>query len=335
MNSNTTMEAARAASAAAAPYAGGTAVAQRDDFQAFHREFEEQFQNLARALSQSQAVKTSAAAIGSKGTMKMLWGTFSGGNDKELAQMTSDLAASLVTTQTVLQISMQLGHRKNSFLRDFHQVLVNKIAHLAKDSGVLEENQRDAVIYFLEELKDHVSAQIEQQDRVNRHQVRLDSIDLYRESADAEAAQFRHRLSAHDAAVLGLHEADKALRAEVDAQGARFEAQRAQFDAQRGQLDAQRGELDAQRGQLDAQRGELDAQRVQLDAQRAGIEEQAASNRALGERIAAIEGRLDAQARQLALIQEHVARLPRAGSVWLSAGLACGALVLAAVALVR
>lgn len=314
MNNTTTMEAARAASAAATPHAGGTALAQRDDFQAFHREFEEQFQNLAKALAQSQAVKTSAAAIGSKGTMKMLWGTFSGGNDKELAQMTSDLAASLVTTQTVLQISMQLGHRKNSFLRDFHQVLVNKIAHLAKDAGVLEENQRDAAIYFLEELKGHVSAQIEQQDRVNRHQVRLDSLDLYRESADAEAAQFRHRLSAHDAAVLGLHDADKALRTEVEAQGAQFDAHRAQLDAQRAQLDAQRGEL---------------------GAQRAGIEEQAASNRALGERIAAVEARLEAQARQLALIEENVARLPRAASVWLSAGLACVALVLAAVALLR
>lgn len=317
MNGTTSMEAARAASATApgtTPYTGGAALAQRDDFQAFHREFEEQFHNLARALAQSQSVKTSAAAIGSKGTMKMLWGTFSGGNDKELAQMTSDLAASLVTTQTVLQISMQLSHRKNGFLRDFHQVLVDKISHLAQDSGVLEENQRDAAIYFLEELKDHVSAQIEQQDRVNRHQVRLDSLDLYRESADAEAAQFRHRLSAHDAAILGLHEADKGLRVQVEAQGAQF---------------------DAQRAQLDAQRAGMEAQRAVIEEQHAGIEQQAALHRALGERVAAIEARLDAQARQLALIEESVGRLPRAGSVWLSAGLACAALALAALALLR
>lgn len=291
MNGTTSM--AAQAAAGTTPYAGGAALAQRDDFQAFEREFEEQFQNLARALSQSQTVKTSAAAIGSKGTMKMLWGTFSGGNDKELAQMTSDLAASLVTTQTVLQISMQLSHRKNGFLRDFQQVLVNKIAHLARDSGVLEENQRDAAIYFLEELKDHVSAQIAQQDRVNRHQVRLDSLDLYREGADAEAAQFRHRLSAHDAAVLGLHEADKALGAQ------------------------------------------LAEQRTQLGAQRAGIAEQAGVHRALDERVAAIEVRLAAQERQLALIQDAVGRLPRAGSVRLSAGLACAALVLSAAALLR
>lgn len=326
MNGTTSM--AAQAAAGTTPYAGGAALAQRDDFQAFQREFEEQFQNLARALSQSQSVKTSAAAIGSKGTMKMLWGTFSGGNDKELAQMTSDLAASLVTTQTVLQISMQLSHRKNGFLRDFQQVLVNKIAHLAKDSGVLEENQRDAAIYFLEELKDHVSAQIEQQDRVNRHQVRIDSLDLYREGADAEAAQFRHRLSAHDAAVLGLHEADKAL-------GAQLAEQRTGLDAQRARLDAQHTLLDAQRTQLDAQRTQLDAQRGELDAQRAGIAEQAGLQRALAERVAAIEVRLEAQERQLTLLQDAVGRLPRAGSVWLSAGLACAALVLSAAALLR
>lgn len=327
MNSNTTMEAANAASATTS-YAGGTALAQRDDFQAFHREFEEQFQNLARALAQSQQVKTSAAAIGSKGTMKMLWGTFSGGNDKELAQMTSDLAASLVTTQTVLQISMQLSHRKNGFLRDFQQVLVNKITLLAKDSGMLEENQRDAVIYFLEELNSHVSAQIEQQDKVNRHQTRLESLDLYRESADAEAAQFRHRLSAHDDAVLGLHEADKALRAQVD-------EQRTQLDDQRTRLDAQRAQLDDQRRQLDGQRRQIDEQRTQLDAQGAGIAEQAGQGRALDERLAAIAERVAEQERQLKLIQETVGRLPGAGSVWLSAGLACAALAVAVAALLR
>lgn len=162
------------------------AVVDRDeDFDEFHRDFEKHFRDLTTAIGKSRAVSTDAQKVHQKSSWGMFWGGLNGDNDKQFAEMAKDLASSLTTTQVVLQLVMKLNYRKNNFLSRFHNALVTKIQNLANDSRTLDGNQKEATLVILEELDRHVLAQIEQQELVYRHEVKLETLD--KQVADAEA----------------------------------------------------------------------------------------------------------------------------------------------------
>lgn len=191
---------------------------EQEDFLAFEREFQQSVDELAKALAISRGAGAKAENLSNKGTLKMVWGSFNGDNDKELAQMTSSLATSLTVTQTVLQMVMKISHRKNGFLKQFHEVLVNKIANLTKDTKTLDRNQRDATVVILEEIKSHVAGQLAQHDMVDEHQMRLESIDLYIEAADLQACDFKEKLALFSSNLSDLRELEKSLATRVGAQ---------------------------------------------------------------------------------------------------------------------
>lgn len=117
---------------------------EQSDYLAFERDFEKHLKDLSAALAKSKAVSASAAELKNKGTLSIVLGSLNGKNDKDLADMTGSLAASLTVTQAVLQIVMSISHRKNGFLKQFHEVLVTKIRSLTKDTKTIDSNQREA-----------------------------------------------------------------------------------------------------------------------------------------------------------------------------------------------
>lgn len=182
-----------------------------DEALVFQRDFETHFKNLTDAVARSQSVGALASSVGKKGTLSMVWGSLNGKNDKELAQMVNSLAGGLETTQVVLQMVLKLSHRKNGFTRQFHEVLVNKIAQLGKDSATLDSNQREATIAILEELDNHVYAQLQYQEQVEAHNSHLERLDAYVESADLAVGNLNHTVSALQNSVLKLDAATSNL----------------------------------------------------------------------------------------------------------------------------
>lgn len=166
----------------------------QEDFLSFQREFDQSVKDLAIAIASSQEASASAKDISQKGTWKMFVGSVNGENTKELAQMTGKLASSLKLTQTVLQVIMKISHRKNGFLKQFHETLVNKIANLSADTKTLDSNQREATIAILEEIDNHIAGQLAQSDMVDRHEKQLESVELYIQSTDIQLAGFSSKI---------------------------------------------------------------------------------------------------------------------------------------------
>lgn len=240
------------------PALRGTSMAQDDDYLAFQRDFDQHFQNLTNAISKSQSVGSMASSIEKKGTLGMLWGSLNGDNDKEFAQMAGDLAASLTTTQVVLQVIMQLNHRKNGLLKDFHHALVGKIGSIVKDTQTLDMNQREATLVVLEQLRSHVESRIQQEELIQQNDERLKRLGSETAAFRTEIDTFHHRLSQIDATTQALHRQDgeSAARLEV-----------LQSDAAElvKTLDAQAGHIERSRQKIAELETLVATQAVQID----------------------------------------------------------------------
>jgi chromosome segregation ATPase len=341
-----------------------------EDFLAFQRDFDEHLSKLSDALAKSQSVGSKASDIEKKGTLSMVWGSINGDNDKEFAQMASQLAASLETTQVVLQIVMQLSHRKNGFLKQFHQVLVNKISGLATDTKTLDRNQREATIVVLEEIQNHVAAQLEQQDMVERHEARLNSLDEYIDAADIQEGEFRNSLLLLDARSRALHEAEAELRGLIAEQAQRIggvsqdiadarsvasaqqermqhlqerdEKQSVAFEQQRTRIEEhERRDAERQRRVADlanlvaAQGARLDVLEAHVDEQRARIDEEKRRNEALVQETAELKDLLTASRAQIDGLASVVSEWKSPKAVLLRYGWSIAALTLAAASLMK
>jgi hypothetical protein len=84
----------------------------------------------------------------------------------------------------------------------------------------------------LDEINNHVTAQIEHQEMVDRQEMRLESLDQYMRAADIQAGALGHRLSLQESAVHAMRETDNELRGLLDAQHARVDEQRVFIDKQ-------------------------------------------------------------------------------------------------------
>jgi hypothetical protein len=225
------------------------AVVDRDeDFDEFHRDFEKHFRDLTTAIGKSRAVSSDAQKVHQKSSWGMFWGGLSGDNDKQFAEMAKDLASSLTTTQVVLQMVMRLNHRKNNFLSRFHNALVTKIRNLANDSKTLDDNQKEATLVILEELDRHVLAQIEQQELVYRHEVKLETLDKQVADTEARAEAAAAHLSDLESTIqqlarenIELHGLTDSYRARIVELGVRLQGQtewQRDFDVSIAELNA-------------------------------------------------------------------------------------------------
>ena len=247
---------------------------EQSDYLAFERDFEKHLKDLSAALAKSKAVSASAAELKNKGTLSIVLGSLNGKNDKDLADMTGSLAASLTVTQAVLQIVMSISHRKNGFLKQFHEVLVNKIRSLTKDTKTIDSNQREAIIVVLEEIENHVSGQLAQQEMVDQHETRLESIDEYIGAADIQTDDFRNKLALFGLDLGGLREAGIKLRTDFDTEKIRGDAQEIATEAICQNLDVVAASvklLDEQAQHVEQSVAEL---RANVSADRTCIDEQ-------------------------------------------------------------
>ena len=247
---------------------------EQSDYLAFERDFEKHLKDLSAALAKSKAVSASAAELKNKGTLSIVLGSLNGKNDKDLADMTGSLAASLTVTQAVLQIVMSISHRKNGFLKQFHEVLVNKIRSLTKDTKTIDSNQREAIIVVLEEIENHVSGQLAQQEMVDQHETRLESIDEYIGAADILTDDFRNKLALFGLDLGGLREAGIKLRTDFDTEKIRGDAQEIATEAICQNLDVVAASvklLDEQAQHVEQSVAEL---RANVSADRTCIDEQ-------------------------------------------------------------
>ncbi|MGE8635832.1 MAG: hypothetical protein ACN6P8_20000 [Achromobacter piechaudii] len=236
----------------------GTALTQDDDYLAFQRDFDEHFQNLTNAISKSRSVGSMASSVEKKSTLGMLWGSLNGDNDKEFAQMAGDLAARLTTTQVVLQVIMQLNHRKNGLLKDFHHALVGKIGSIVNDTQTLDNNQREATLVVLEQLRSHVESRIQQEELLQHNHKRLEHLGSETVALRTEAETFRHRLSQIDATTLALHQQDKQSAAQLEVLQSRSAEQATTLDAQAKHIEDSRHEIARLEALATAQAAQID-----------------------------------------------------------------------------
>ncbi|MFS6538283.1 hypothetical protein V6D52_13375 [Idiomarina loihiensis] len=132
---------------------------------------------LQEAIKKTKGIKKLADNLKNQGKFKSVLSTFSGKNDKDLANMVSNLSSNVGVTQAVLQLMMQVQNARTNHLREFHDALVRKVTLIEDDTSTLNENQRVTAVAIVNELREQVSSQIEQQERVEAHQRKLQEME--------------------------------------------------------------------------------------------------------------------------------------------------------------
>lgn len=132
-------------------------------------QFDEHLDSLAKALESTKDARRMADSFKSKGAFTLFFDSMTGTGQKDLAGMIRLLATNLGTTQLALELVMKLQIRKNGVLRDFHDALARKIASVVADTTTLDQNQREAAVLILSELRRHVGEQITFQEMVEGH----------------------------------------------------------------------------------------------------------------------------------------------------------------------
>jgi len=168
------------------PRANGilTAVDQKQ-IQDFADELEEAVRAIEQAARTSSDVyaeaESLADALGNRGWWSQMTAGLSGGTDKELAIMVKGLGASQGVILKVVRLILKVMTQKNRVLQGFNEALVNKIAMVAADTRTLDDNQKAVVRNFLTQLQQQVFDQIQQQDMVDSHELRLIDHEAWRE----------------------------------------------------------------------------------------------------------------------------------------------------------
>ncbi|KPF84200.1 hypothetical protein IP70_16825 [alpha proteobacterium AAP38] len=153
------------------------------------RDFADELEEAVRAIE--QAARTSsdvyaeaeslADALDNRSWWSQMTAGLSGGTDKELAIMVKGLGASQGVILKVVRLILKVMTQKNRVLQGFNEALVNKIAMVAADTRTLDDNQKAVVRNFLAQLQQQVFDQIQQQDMVDSHELRLIDHEAWRE----------------------------------------------------------------------------------------------------------------------------------------------------------
>lgn len=222
--------------------------ADADELAKFEREIHEHIEDLAKSVEVSKGVAAEAAKYETRNGWKVLWGVFSGSNDKNLASMVEKLGGGLSTTQKVLELLLRLQTRKTNLLRRFHAALVEKIAALAGDAVTLDENQQDQNFLarmILSDLRDHVAEQVEHHERVLRHDQMLDELQLRVKRSEEVEASFSVQLDATERRALALTSDASRLRDDVTQLRKSLMERDAQWDREVNRLQADLARLES------------------------------------------------------------------------------------------
>lgn len=141
--------------------------------------FEKQFVDLEKALTNTKEAKSLAASVENKGGWDSFKGSFSGKNDKEIAEAVRKLGGSLEVTQDILNVVLKANTAKNVHLKGFHQVLVEKVLFLQTNSSKLSSNQNNsnqAALSIAMALKDQIEEKILHAETIDNHEKEINSL---------------------------------------------------------------------------------------------------------------------------------------------------------------
>lgn len=173
---------------AALPRSVVLSAADAADVEDFSRDLEVAVRDIGKAVAQSASVKTKAGKLmvnlESRGWWGQMTSGLSGSTDKEMATLVEGLGSSLEVTQKVVQVMLKVTTQKSQVLRGFNDALVNKIAKITEDTRTLDGNQKVVVKEFLSQLQKQVFEQIQQQEMVDSHELRLIDHEEWRADKD-------------------------------------------------------------------------------------------------------------------------------------------------------
>lgn len=141
--------------------------------------FEKQFVDLEKALANTKEAKNLASKMKNKGGWDSFTGSFSGTNDKEIAEAVTKLGGSLEVTQDILKVVLKASTAKNMHLKGFHQVLVEKVLSLQTDSSKLNVNQKNsnqAALSIAMALKAQIEEKILHAETIDNHEKEINSL---------------------------------------------------------------------------------------------------------------------------------------------------------------
>lgn len=187
-----------------------------DEYLEFFNDFEKKLEDLKNALQQSNKAKELAQKLQEKSVWESFVGNVNGKNTKELAEMIENLGLSLGVTQEILKLMMKVQNAKNSYIREFHKALVDKIANIEKDTDTLDTNQRLAAVSIISGLRDQVEAQIEQQAMVENHQKKLQMLDDFVEQKHAKDWQQDEKIESIESRAMEIIRVDEQQQALIE-----------------------------------------------------------------------------------------------------------------------
>ena len=114
------------------------------------KDFHEGLRKLNEAIKRGSKTKERLSDFQSQGSWDSFWGGLSGRNDKDLANLLTEIGASLEVTQSVVQLVTQVHTVNNNVLRGFNEALVREIERLQTDTQTLEGNQNGALVVLYE-----------------------------------------------------------------------------------------------------------------------------------------------------------------------------------------
>lgn len=145
-------------------------------------------EDLRSASLQSQhaheRIEDLADELKERGFFGALWATASAKTDKELALQVKAVAASLRTTQSVLDVILRIETRENRLLDSFSKAVVDKIEKITSDTLVLRGDQKSAALAFLEMLNARINEQKQLQSTVLAHTEQLERVDEWQQHVD-------------------------------------------------------------------------------------------------------------------------------------------------------
>lgn len=146
----------------------------------FTASLEQALKDLAAAREQYSGavskVKTLADGLDERGWFGQFHATFSSETDKDLATQVGAIAASLSTTQIVLDVILKIETQENRLLDSFNNTVVEKIEKIVSDTIVLRGDQKNAALGFLKMVRARINEHRQLQDSVQSHPEQLDLI---------------------------------------------------------------------------------------------------------------------------------------------------------------
>lgn len=142
-------------------------------------DFTSDISEIEKAIQNSKDARHLGTEVKNQGVFGRFVGNFSGKNDEQLAKSVETLGLSLETTQKVLLAVLKVSHVKNTYLKDFHKVLVNRISKIEENIKTLDGNDKNAdkaTLLIVTRLKNQIDDRLKQEQLIKAHDKELDDL---------------------------------------------------------------------------------------------------------------------------------------------------------------